>query len=533
MLDPHDHLIVDHDLYNHEGLTEDGIAEAFIEFAKKENLSFFKPSPSVTPFDAVKYQQLMDGLEAVELQFSNVLEDNDLFRIDSEYFKIEYLAKLRQLKNLPYRKIKEFAYVTDGIHESITFDENSIINLISAKSPKENIFDLSGNECISPEQHDKNPRTMLQKDDVIISTVGTIGNCAVVDETILPANSDRHIGIVRIKKDFKPYLLSTFILSKYGRFQTIRESTGNVQLNLFIYKIKTLNIPFLSSKFQDNIEILVQSAHKSLRQLKDLYQQAEDLLLSELNLKDWEPTEETIAVKSFAESFLSYGRFDAEYYQPKFDELIERISSYSTYTRNIKDIQTFNTRGLQPIYSNNGTLNVVNSRHILEQHLDYDNFEKTDLSNWNVQKKARIYKNDILIYTTGANIGRTNVYLTNEQALASNHVNILRLKEEDQIYVGFVINSVIGRLQTEKLSAGSAQAELYPKDIGSFVIPFIAKEKQQQIINKYILSLEKKLQSKQLLEIAKTGVEQAIETDEATATVWMNQQLEALELELT
>jgi type I restriction enzyme M protein len=39
--DLHGHLIVDHDLYNHEGLTKDGIAEAFIEFAKKERLSFF------------------------------------------------------------------------------------------------------------------------------------------------------------------------------------------------------------------------------------------------------------------------------------------------------------------------------------------------------------------------------------------------------------------------------------------------------------------------------------------------------------
>jgi type I restriction enzyme M protein len=36
-----------------------------------------------------------------------------------------------------------------------------------------------------------------------------------------------------------------------------------------------------------------------------------------------------------------------------------------------------------------------------------------------------------------------------------------------------------------------------------------------------------------LLEIAKTGVERAIETDEATATAWMNQQLEALGVELS
>jgi type I restriction enzyme M protein len=41
LLDEHGHLIVKHDLFNHDGKTEDGIAEAFIEFAKKEALSFF------------------------------------------------------------------------------------------------------------------------------------------------------------------------------------------------------------------------------------------------------------------------------------------------------------------------------------------------------------------------------------------------------------------------------------------------------------------------------------------------------------
>ena len=45
LLDSHGHLIVQHDLFNHDGLTEDGIAEAFAEFAKKEGLSFFADAP--------------------------------------------------------------------------------------------------------------------------------------------------------------------------------------------------------------------------------------------------------------------------------------------------------------------------------------------------------------------------------------------------------------------------------------------------------------------------------------------------------
>lgn len=46
MRDTHGHFVVTHDLFNHDGLTGDGIAEAFEEFARKECLSFFRDAPS-------------------------------------------------------------------------------------------------------------------------------------------------------------------------------------------------------------------------------------------------------------------------------------------------------------------------------------------------------------------------------------------------------------------------------------------------------------------------------------------------------
>lgn len=39
--DTHGHWVVQHDMFNHDGLTQDGIAEAFAGFANKERLSFF------------------------------------------------------------------------------------------------------------------------------------------------------------------------------------------------------------------------------------------------------------------------------------------------------------------------------------------------------------------------------------------------------------------------------------------------------------------------------------------------------------
>ena len=44
--DTHGHFIVAHDLFNHDGKTQDGIAEAFREFAAGEGLSFFASAPS-------------------------------------------------------------------------------------------------------------------------------------------------------------------------------------------------------------------------------------------------------------------------------------------------------------------------------------------------------------------------------------------------------------------------------------------------------------------------------------------------------
>ena len=44
--DDHGHFIVAHDLFNHDGMTRNGIVEAFREFAAGECLSFFRHAPS-------------------------------------------------------------------------------------------------------------------------------------------------------------------------------------------------------------------------------------------------------------------------------------------------------------------------------------------------------------------------------------------------------------------------------------------------------------------------------------------------------
>lgn len=241
----------------------------------------------------------------------------------------------------------------------------------------------------------------------------------------------------------------------------------------------------------------------------------------------WQPTSRKSYIKHFSDTQIG-ARIDAEYYHPKYDELFDRLKENAVYCHIIKDIADYNARGLQPEYAEDGELRLINSQHILEQGLNYDKFDRTHAVNWKVKAKAQVKQYDILTYCTGANVGRTSTYLESEKALAGIDVNILRISQENPIYVGFVMNSLIGRMQTRRLITGSAQAHLYASDIERFIIPFVDKTTEVNIINAVLSAHQVKKTSKALLEAAKQSVEMAIEHDENIAQKWLRDEVERL-----
>lgn len=451
----------------------------------------------------------MKGLEVSEVRFSEL---NNEHRIDAEYFSKENLAGIKRLSDFGTFQIGDIAEVTDGIHTSIDYDENSRVNLISATSPKENVFDLSRGAFISEKAHAENPRTALRKNDVIISTVGTIGNCAVVDDSILPANSDRHVGIIRIKDDYSPYILSTFLLSKYGRMQTLRESTGNVQLNLFIYKLRELQIPDFSTDFQSQIESLVKSAHAKLSESRSLYTQAEDTLLSELGLKNWQPKNGNINVKTLKESFLSSGRLDAEYYQSKYDEIETKIKKYHGGFQSLINYVSDYSTG-QPFDSNLFTdcgCNVIRINNIKNGELDLSNAVCVPIESIDVDMKDLVKKNDILISMSGT-IG--NCCVIRENIFAAINQRILKIvpKNYDSNVLCLVIDSIIGKTQFDRIGTGGVQTNISSKDMFQILIPKLPISIQTEISANIQQSFALKAESKRLLEEAKLMVEQELE----------------------
>ena len=421
----------------------------------------------------------------------------------------------------------DIADVTDGIHSSIDYDENSHINLISATSPRENVFDLSRKVFISEQAHRDNPRTALKENDVIVSTVGTIGNCAVVDKSILPANSDRHVGIIRIKTTYSPYVLSTFFLSKYGRMQTIRESTGNVQLNLFIYKLKELVIPQYSNQFQLDISNIIKTALAKIEQAKGYYFDAENYLLKELGFEKWKETHDNISIKSLKDSFFSSGRLDAEYYHPKYDEFEKRITQNKWMT--LQELCLLINHGMQPPYVDKGEMRVFSQKWIKDKEIDYgfitDSGEpRTSGAFAKANPEYVCRKNDIVHYSVGANIGFCHTYLSDVPMMPGSFITLIRADESkiNPIYLGVVLNSIVGRLQSEKRKSGTAQPYVYPKDLKEFLIPILPDNVQETIAAKVLNSYSLRRESDIILDTAKSAVEIAISENEDKAIQYLH-----------
>ena len=149
--------------------------------------------------------------------------------------------------------------------------------------------------------------------------------------------------------------------------------------------------------------------------------------------------------------------------------------------------------------------------------------ERTTTEWLKTNERARLQSGDILTYTTGAKIGRTAHFALSDPAAGSNHVNILRLSKGNPEYVAFVMNSLVGRLQTEQHLSGTAQPELYPGDIDKFIVPFIADGIQSSITVSLRESEKSRAQARQLLETARGAVEIAIEEGEAPAMTFLDQ----------
>ncbi len=441
------------------------------------------------------------------------------WRFDSEYWRAEYLDNLKTIRRvssggLSCRRIKNLVASVTGsaFYPSFVgyYSKNGlpfirVADLGDLFLKDDGLVRISAAVIRAHRQV-----SSILPGDLVIAKGGSIGGVCVLTGNFGESAVCRDVVAVRTDSALiDPYYLAVFLNTRYGRLQLERNKSQQVQAHLTFRAVEQLEVAYPNEGTQRLIRGIAISSLSALQEGKRNYADAQELLESELGLGSLEFHKPVGYTARFSELAVT-GRADAQHYQPRYTQLLDNLSALPLFR--IRDIRTYNRRGIQPVYVDGGEIAVVNSRHLGARHIDYDGLEQTSATVFANSTEAHIHENDLLIYTTGAYIGRTNVYLQDVPALASNHVNILRLAPGiDAAYLGLVLQSIVGQFQTQKHARGSAQAELYPTDIDRFVVPIIDYDTQVDIGNLLRKSLAKQRCSKMLLEEAKTRVEQIIE----------------------
>ncbi len=440
------------------------------------------------------------------------------FRWDSGYL----IREPYKNENLKYTPIRNTLISSDyGI--SVKMNEDSIGTKIYRMNEISNML-CNRNISKYAELNDSQIASYKLKDrDILFNRTNSpefVGRTGIFrkfsDEDIVFASY-----LVRINPDpeiVTPEYMTAFLNTKYGIIDIKRRARHSInQSNVNLEEVKRIEIPLLCNQLQNRITLSFNKAFDSIQASEAVYHQAQTLLLAELGLVDWQPKHQLTFVKNFSATE-SAGRIDADYFQPKYEEIEEGIKSYSNgytcirneFNQNSETLETDPEKLYQ--YVEIGSVNVSTGEIIPEEVLGKDlpaNAKRVLKKGDVVVSKVRTYRGAITIVQEDGYVGsgafcvlRENGQINKETLLACLH-------------------SKLFLTWSWKPNTGTSYPTLGDNDILDFPIPILPQEKQTEIQEKVLESFRLRKRAKELLENAKSAVEIAIEQDEQAAIDWL------------
>lgn len=464
-------------------------------------------------FDEAKYRALLEKLEICIIK-NNELERS--LRIDAEFYKKENLMIANKLKLLGAIPITNYLNVSDGNHMAISekFIESGI-PYYRGQDINHFFIENSTPICIDDDSFQSSfmKRSHLQLGDILLSIIGTIGGISLVTST-RKATCSCKLAILRCKQNYSSEIFAAFLYSKFGQNQIKKFIRGAVQMGFLLEDMDQILIPEFSKFFIDTINTEISYAQNKQKESIDNYVLAEQLLLQELGLMNWQPDDESVATKTFAD-LQNSGRLDAEYYQPKYDEYLAKVKSYSggvsTLANHFEQNKTTTTFSLpQYNYIEIGDINVSNGEA---------SFNLVQTEELPANAKYVIQQGDILISKVRPYRGAVSIIdFEPQNVIASGAFTILRengaIRKE---VLSTLLRTPLYKDWLLKWNVGSSYPVIKDEDILNLTIPVIKQEIQDQIAAKVQESFALRKESKRLLNLAKHAVEVAIEQGEDAA----------------
>lgn len=328
--------------------------------------------------------------------------------------------------------------------------------------------------------------------------------------------------LVRIRPNsdiITPEYLTAFLNSRYGILDIKRRARISInQSNVNAEELKRVEIPLLSNAFQLNITTVFENAFNFIQSSEEKYAEAEILLLSELGLINWQPIRRLTFVRDHLD-INQAKRIDAEYYQPKYEQITKTIKGYSGGYNMLGNLVNLKVESYEPDsktkYKYIELANIENNGEITDCMIE---------KGQNLPSRARreALTNDVIVSSIEGSLSSIAL-ITEEynQALCSTGFHVINSSIFNSETLLVLLKSVVGQMQLKKGCNGTILAAIDKYEFGKIVLPKVSEEVQTKIQKKVAESFNLRKQSKYILTCAKKTVEIAIEQDEQTAIKWL------------
>lgn len=155
--------------------------------------------------------------------------------------------------------------VTDGTHSTVIDNSKGEYYLLSCKNIKNGLVLTSSKDRKIDFDTLKQlrKRTGLSKNDILITTVGTIGQAAILRKDQIPFELQRSVAIIRPNTDLVlPEYLYQLIRSRYFQHEAISRSEGSVQTCLFLGAIKSIEVILPNYNIIQQFNFLLQATYQ-------------------------------------------------------------------------------------------------------------------------------------------------------------------------------------------------------------------------------------------------------------------------------
>ncbi len=462
--------------------------------------------------------------------FSYALNNNEIFRLDSNYFKKEYLYEESLIRRMEYTKLIKYgvalrSFGAYSLNNNVTYLDEGI-PFIRGVNMKQGYISFNNMIFISNEANSLLWKSEIKPEMVLLSMSGTVGDVAIASKYWdYPINSNQDIAKIDTKGGLNPYYLYVFLLTKYGQNYLVREARGSVQQHVFLSQIEQFDIPRLSKEFVITIQHLIEKIEATQKASEISYDNAENLLLKELGIKDYLPSTQNVNVKYFKDSFLATGRLDAEYYQPKYDDLFSLLDSYSGGLTTIGNLASDILNGAEVREYQPEGVAYLRVGDLKNLDIDADSVVRIDpVSAMKGLEKIDLQAGDVLVSRSGSLAVTAVVEPEWENALISSHLIRIRIADKriNPYYLALYLSTLPGKMQIQQWSNGGVQPEISQPALKSIVVPILAQSAQQEIRALILEARKLRALSASLLETAKRAVEIAIEQDEAAGMAYID-----------